>query len=162
MALGLRAIVLRASGQEKAGVGLCETPSMMMEEDPLSIIGLSDVDSESSGSNRSLIFVGVMTAQKYLDTRALAVYETWGKELPGKIAFFSSADSWTSAQIPLVRLRGVDDRYPPQKKSFLMLEYMWKHYGQHFEWLKQSRNFVGRSQKVGYQGKRFSSSTKIP
>ncbi|XP_071450437.1 chondroitin sulfate synthase 1 [Hetaerina americana] len=142
MASGLRAMVLKASGHQKAGVGLCETPSLADEEDPLSIIGLADVEPESVGNNRSLIFVGVMTAQKYLDTRALAVYETWGKELPGKIAFFSSADSTTSAQIPIVRLKGVDDRYPPQKKSFLMLEYMWKHYGQHFEWFLRADDDV--------------------
>lgn len=40
-------------------------------------------------SQKQMIFVGVMTAEKFLDTRAKAVYETWGRDLPGKsISFF--------------------------------------------------------------------------
>lgn len=88
-------------------------------------------------TNNSLLFVGVMTAQKYLDTRAAAVYRTWGKEIPGKVAFFSSAVSVTPKEypdLPLIPLKGVDDSYPPQKKSFLMLQYMWEHFGDKYEW----------------------------
>ncbi|XP_065206859.1 chondroitin sulfate synthase 1-like [Planococcus citri] len=88
-------------------------------------------------TNNSLLFVGVMTAQKYLDTRAPAVYRTWGKEIPGKVAFFSSAVSVKPKDypdLPLVALKGVDDSYPPQKKSFLMLQYMWEHFGDKYEW----------------------------
>lgn len=73
-----------------------------------------------------------MTAMKYLDTRAVAVYETWGQVLPGRVAFFSSEISTVPANrpdLPLVRLKGVDDSYPPQKKSFKMLQYMWENYG---------------------------------
>ncbi len=50
-----------------------------------------------------------MTAQKYLDTRARAVYETWAKNIPGKISFFSRAGSSSNYNIPLVSLPGVDD-----------------------------------------------------
>ena len=28
--------------------------------------------------SKRLVFIGVMTAQKYLDTRAKSVFETWG------------------------------------------------------------------------------------
>jgi len=59
--------------------------------------------------DKSLVFIGVMTAQKYLDTRARAVYETWGKNIPGRISFFSRAGSSTKYNIPLVSLAGVDD-----------------------------------------------------
>lgn len=82
-----------------------------------------------------------MTAQKYLSTRAVAVYETWGKELPGRIAFFSSEASTVPEKrkdLPLVRLRNVDDSYPPQKKSFMMLQYMWENYGEFFSFFKTS------------------------
>lgn len=41
----------------------------------------------------NLLLIGVMTAQKYLDTRALSIYETWAKQIPGKIIFFSSLSS---------------------------------------------------------------------
>lgn len=94
-------------------------------------------DERINSSSESLLFVGVMTAKKYLDTRAKAVYETWGKELPGKIAFFSSESSTVPdncPELPLVPLPRVDDSYPPQKKSFMMLQYMWNHYGDRYEW----------------------------
>lgn len=58
---------------------------------------------------KSLVFVGVMTAQKYLDTRARAVYETWGRKIPGRISFFSRSGSSSKYDIPLVSLPGVDD-----------------------------------------------------
>jgi chondroitin sulfate synthase len=96
-------------------------------------------------SRKTLLFVGVMTAQKYLATRARAVYETWGREIPGRIAFFTSATSVPPSNrpdLPIVRLRGVDDSYPPQKKSFLMLQYMWERYGDRYEWFLRADDDV--------------------
>ncbi|KAG5878296.1 hypothetical protein JTB14_017647 [Gonioctena quinquepunctata] len=58
-------------------------------------------------SNKNLLFVGVMTASKYLDTRAKAVYDTWGRDVPGKVMFFSSGFSY-SEHVPLVPLRGYE------------------------------------------------------
>lgn len=107
------------------------------EEDPLSIIGLTDSSANVHNNQKNLLFVGVITAEKYLATRAVAVYKTWGSDIPGKIAFFSSEESKRPANmpdLPLVSLPNVDDSYPPQKKSFLMLKYMWEKYGDHFEW----------------------------
>ncbi|XP_057331409.1 chondroitin sulfate synthase 1 [Microplitis mediator] len=105
---------------------------------------MTDNNSSSSSSsnkddndNDNLVIVGVMTAEKYLSTRAKAVWETWGKEVPGKIIFFSSEESKVPdncRDLPLVALPTVDDSYPPQKKSFLMLKYMWINYGDKFEW----------------------------
>jgi hypothetical protein len=34
-----------------------------------------------------------MTSKDFLETRAKAVYNTWGKLVPGRIAFFSSEGS---------------------------------------------------------------------
>lgn len=102
-------------------------------------------DERINSSSSSLVFVGVMTAQKYLDTRAKAVYETWGKELPGKIAFFSSESSTVPEncpELPLVPLPRVDDTYPPQKKSFMMLQYMWSNFGDRFEWFLRADDDV--------------------
>lgn len=102
-------------------------------EDPFRTIRFEDPSVTVHNSQQSLVFVGVMTAQKYLPTRAVAVYETWGQELPGRIAFFSSEVSTppdNRPDLPLIRLRNVDDSYPPQKKSFMMLQYMWENYGQ--------------------------------
>ncbi|XP_049837336.1 chondroitin sulfate synthase 1 [Schistocerca gregaria] len=114
-------------------------------EDPLQIIGLTDPAENVHNSPRTLLLAGVMTAQKYVDTRAVAVLDTWGRQLPGRVAFFSS---WASRRppdrpdLPLVRLRGVDDSYPPQKKSFLMLHYMWRHFGDRFEWFLRADDDV--------------------
>ncbi|XP_076751112.1 chondroitin sulfate synthase [Xylocopa sonorina] len=102
-------------------------------------------DEQINSSSTSLVFVGVMTASKYLNSRAKAVYETWGKELPGKIAFFSSESSIVPENcpdLPLVPLPRVDDTYPPQKKSFMMLQYMWNNYGDRFEWFLRADDDV--------------------
>ncbi|KAF4531602.1 hypothetical protein B566_EDAN010068 [Ephemera danica] len=141
----LRSVLL---GQEGSVNGSCSSlqnshrsPSMSATEEDLVFAGLRASDTVHN-SSRALLFVGVMTAQKYLDTRAKAVYETWGRELPGRMAFFSSATSVTSARIPLVRLPGVDDSYPPQKKSFLMLKYMYENFGDKFEWFMRADDDV--------------------
>ncbi|XP_058803787.1 chondroitin sulfate synthase 1 [Phymastichus coffea] len=92
-----------------------------------------------------LLYVGVMTASKYLETRARAVHESWAREVPGRVGFYSSADSRpprSYPQLPLVALGGVDDSYPPQKKSFLMLQHMWQRYGQRYEWFMRADDDV--------------------
>jgi chondroitin sulfate synthase len=115
------------------------------DDDALRITGMTVPSESVRDSRKALLFVGVMTAQKYLATRARAVYETWGREIPGRIAFFTSATSVPPSNrpdLPLVRLRGVDDSYPPQKKSFLMLQYMWERYGDRFEWFMRADDDV--------------------
>ncbi|KAG1709139.1 Chondroitin sulfate synthase 1 [Nymphon striatum] len=89
-------------------------------------------------NEENLMFVGVMTAAKFLDSRAAAVYDTWGKTVPGRIAFFTGQNSKTNSNIPIVPLEGVDDVYPPQKKSFLMLKYMHDHFLDDYEWFMRS------------------------
>lgn len=84
--------------------------------------------------DKNLVFIGVMTAQKYLDTRAKSVYTTWGRKIPGKMSFFSRSGSSSIYNLPLVSLPGVDDSYPPQKKSFMMLKFMHDNYLDKFEW----------------------------
>ena len=87
--------------------------------------------------NKRLVMVGVMTARKLLSTRAHMIYSTWAKRVPGKVHFFSSADSVSEIsddQLPLVALPGVDDTYPPQKKSFMMLKFIYDNYADQFEW----------------------------
>ncbi|CAG4935993.1 unnamed protein product [Colias eurytheme] len=125
-----------------------DAAKLYVPPDPLAVIGLTS-DETIQNSNRTLVFVGVMTAEQYLNTRAKAVYETWAQDLPGRIAFFSSEVS-RAPGLPLIPLRTVDDSYPPQKKSFLMLLYMYENYGEKFEWFMRADDDVYvRGDKLG-------------
>ncbi|XP_076876093.1 chondroitin sulfate synthase 3 [Brachyhypopomus gauderio] len=95
--------------------------------------------------SKHFLYVGVMTAKKYLDSRAVAAYKTWTQSIPGKVEFFSSEGSETvplPIPLPIVSLAGVDDSYPPQKKSFMMLKYMHDHYLNKYEWFMRADDDV--------------------
>ncbi|XP_061720012.1 chondroitin sulfate synthase 1 [Cydia pomonella] len=131
----------------RTSIEACEA-AKLISPDPLALIDLSPEETIQN-SNRSLVFVGVMTAEQYLNSRAKAVMETWAQDLPGRIAFFSSEVS-RAPGLPLVPLRNVDDSYPPQKKSFLMLLYMYEKYGDRFEWfMRADDDIYVRGDKLG-------------
>ncbi|KAI1296886.1 Chondroitin sulfate synthase 1 [Halotydeus destructor] len=98
--------------------------------------------SESPYEEQNLIFVGIMTAQKYLDRRSLAIHRTWARTLPGKYAFFSSSSAISMYGLPLVQLPTVDDSYPPQKKSFMMLKFMHDFFIDKYEWFMRADDDV--------------------
>ncbi|XP_048484446.1 chondroitin sulfate synthase 1 [Plutella xylostella] len=134
LALGLAlGALLRRGGRAPA-------PCRPAPPDPLALLQLAPNETRDN-SRRALVLVGVMTAAQYLDTRARAVHETWARDLPGRLAFFSSEGS-RAPGLPLVALRGVDDSYPPQKKSFLMLLHMYEQYGDRFEWFMRADDDV--------------------
>ncbi|XP_060617994.2 chondroitin sulfate synthase 3 [Anolis sagrei] len=97
---------------------------------------------------RPFLYVGVMTAQKYLSGRALAARRTWARSIPGRVEFFSSQGSASppvppgEAPLPVVALPGVDDAYPPQKKSFMMLKYMHDRYLDTYQWFMRADDDV--------------------
>ncbi|CAG2112940.1 unnamed protein product [Medioppia subpectinata] len=101
---------------------------------------IQSVVQHNDGHN--LVLIGVMTAQKYLDSRALSIYKTWAQSLNGRIIFFSSSSSKSSYGIPLVPLPTVDDSYPPQKKSFLMFKFMSDHFIDRFEYFMRADDDV--------------------
>lgn len=84
----------------------------------------------SGDFSNSLLMVGVMTAAKYVDSRAYNVWKTWAVEIPGRIFFFVSEDTRSKYldEMPIIHLKGVDDVYPPQKKSFAMMRWMYDNY----------------------------------
>ncbi|XP_074875906.1 chondroitin sulfate synthase 3-like isoform X2 [Buteo buteo] len=94
---------------------------------------------------RNFLYVGVMTAQKYLGSRAVAAQRTWAPSVPGRVEFFSSQGSAAPRglpPLPVVALPGVDDSYPPQKKSFMMIKYMHDHYLDKYEWFMRADDDV--------------------
>ncbi|KAJ8393152.1 hypothetical protein AAFF_G00068350 [Aldrovandia affinis] len=103
--------------------------------------GIPAAEKPRSSSTRFL-FVGVMTAQKYLHTRAVAAHRTWVQTVPGRVEFFSSEGSDTSLPLPMVALKSVDDSYPPQKKSFMMLKYMYERRLDQYEWFLRADDDV--------------------
>ena len=78
----------------------------------------------------------MMSADKFIDTRAKAAVETWGTQVESTShlrIFANSSKKLTN--VTITRLKGVsDDAYPPQKKSFTMLKYLADNYIDKFEW----------------------------
>lgn len=103
-----------------------------------------ELDNYIYKNERNFLLIGVITAKRYLDSRAVAAFSTWTNSCSGncKVIFFSSEGSVTKKDIPLVSLNGVDDSYPPQRKSLLMLKYMHDHYIENFEWFMRADDDV--------------------
>uniref|UniRef100_A0AC34GC77 Hexosyltransferase n=1 Tax=Panagrolaimus sp. ES5 TaxID=591445 RepID=A0AC34GC77_9BILA len=82
-----------------------------------------------------LVIIGIMTAAKFVDTRAYNVWKTWAQRIPGKVLFFVAENTYSiHDDMPLIRLKGVDDVYPPQKKSFAMMRWLSDNYLEEFDW----------------------------
>jgi hypothetical protein len=81
---------------------------------------------------REPLYVGVVTAVGFLNTRATVVNRTWAKDA-SKVEFYAAA-SKDGVSLPVVSLPDVDDSYPPQKKVYRMLAYMHDHYINQYNW----------------------------
>ena len=92
--------------------------------------------------NRKFLFVGVNTAEQIVETRAKAVYDTWGKNVPGTLTFFSSGETGKTLGLPVVTLPSVDDTYPPLKKSLMMIKYMHDFHIDEYEWFMRADDDV--------------------
>jgi chondroitin sulfate synthase len=124
----LSSTIDQAYGQEPHQiVNLVNSEDSKLESQTNTISAFLD---HAEANDQNLVLVGVMTARKYIHSRAVGVFETWGQTLPGKVIFFTGGSANTSEEIPpppipsipLIELPGVDDSYPPQKKSFMMLK----------------------------------------
>ncbi|XP_005098572.1 chondroitin sulfate synthase 1 [Aplysia californica] len=102
----------------------------------------SETEPSSLKDKDDFIFVGIMTAKKFIDNRGLASHRTWASNINGKVMFFSSEGSSSSYDVPVVALPDVDDHYPPQKKSFMMIKYMHDHFLDKYEWFMRADDDV--------------------
>jgi chondroitin sulfate synthase len=109
------------------------------------------------------LLIGVMTADRYISTRVKTIRETWAKTSDlVKVIFFCGEEGNKSVDFDLVRLHGVDDTYPPQKKSFSMLKYIFEHYINEFHWfVRADDDAYIRSDRLSEVLHRFDSSKDV-
>ena len=101
---------------------------------------------------RKTLFVGVLSSQKYLATRAKAVYETWASEV-SMLVFFVGEDCdvlESLAHLPIIKLKGISDGiYPPLKKAFAVMQYMYDHFSNDYNWfIRADDDAYMRGQKL--------------
>ena len=101
---------------------------------------------------RKTVFVGVLSSQMYLPTRAKAMFETWGQDV-SMLAFFVGEDCIIPAELshlPIIKLHGVPDAvYPPLKKAFAVMQYMYDHFVDDYEW------FIRADDDIYLRGKKL-------
>ena len=84
-----------------------------------------------------------MSAEKYLTTRALDVWRTWAHTIPGDVLFFAGGNlSVAELEGRVLRLPRVNDTYPLQKKSFMMLCYVHDVMLHRFDWFVRADDDV--------------------
>lgn len=86
---------------------------------------------------RKTVFLGVLTSQMYLPTRAKAIYDTWASDV-SMLVFFVGEDCIVPpdlVHLPVVKLTKVPDGvYPPLKKAFGVMQYMYDHFVNDYDW----------------------------
>ena len=93
---------------------------------------------ELGGNMKRPLFVGVVSSRKLLSTRGVAINKTWGQALGPNIRFFSSEGTQPLSNLPIVGLPGTDDTYPPQKKVYRMLKYMYDNFINQYYWFMRA------------------------
>ncbi|XP_041373470.1 chondroitin sulfate synthase 1-like [Gigantopelta aegis] len=63
----------------------------------------------SETTNKKLLFVGVMTTRKNLETKAKAIFDTWGQHVPGRLVFFVGTGDRVASPLPVIELSDVAD-----------------------------------------------------
>lgn len=114
---------------------------------PLKIL---DLDNDVSQQPGLPVFVGIMTATKYLNSRGCSAWKSWASHLValgGDVKFFvGSSESATPQPIcdlEVIVLKGVrDEDYPPQIKSFAMLKWMEENHKNSTSWFMRSDDDV--------------------
>ena len=93
----------------------------------------------AANTSSKLIFAGIMTTRNNLGTRALAASSTWVQDMHGDVRFFcgmtcNDSNATSSVKLTILPLTLKEDTYPPQRKSFMMLRYMYENHLNEYEW----------------------------
>uniref|UniRef100_A0A915IDY4 Hexosyltransferase n=1 Tax=Romanomermis culicivorax TaxID=13658 RepID=A0A915IDY4_ROMCU len=108
---------------------------------------LKTVEQQSAFRPLGFAFIGVLSAERHLNSRVEAIKSTWAGKLPKDFSlavFIGDAETAPRLdRIPLIKLKNVEDTfYPPQKKSFLMLKYIFDNFLNDFEFFVRADDDV--------------------
>ena len=98
---------------------------------------------------RKKLLIAVVTTERYLLTRTLAIEQTWAKDLTvnSHLYFFVGEDCNISnpklKHLPIIKIKDVRDNvYPPQKKVFAVLEHIHQRFGSKYKWFLRADDDV--------------------
>ena len=110
-------------GSNRPPQGLCNFEETALE--------CPNLDSPNFHPTEGFLYVGVMTAEKFLSSRVQVINDTWKHSITGVVEFFIGENAITTfggdkyCTLPLRFAKGVlDTDYPPQKKSFKLFKAM--------------------------------------
>ena len=82
-------------------------------------------------TDKMFLYVGVLSAGMFVDSRVNVINNTWRKTIPGCLQFVLGKDAQNqtgNADLPFLYLNKVNDTsYPPQKKSLMLLKSMYNY-----------------------------------
>ena len=90
-----------------------------------------------------LVYIGIMSTIGFLGTRGVNLWETWGSQFNTNLEFFVGGRNLSDekreilnrSRLPIHVLENVDDGvYPPQKKSFYMVNHMIRNKVKNYKW----------------------------
>lgn len=89
---------------------------------------------------QGFLLVSVLTTNNFIDKRSSIIDKTWA--LDYKHIFYFSQEKKIVSTLPVIFLPGTDDSYPPQKKSFTMLKFLFENYVDSYEWFLRADDDV--------------------
>ena len=98
-----------------------------------------------------------------MTTRARGVWETWGREVSGRLIFFTGQTNQTNWKgLPVVQLDVEDNAYPPQRKALTMLKYVYEHFVDDYEWfIRADDDVYMRADRLASYLRRLNSSDDL-
>ena len=117
---------------------------------------------------RKFLYVAMMSADKFVDTRVKTAAQTWASSLKtwnrdsGVDVEIFAQSNYTGIPHHIVKMPGISDNvYPPQKKSFSMMRYVHDHKVNDYEWFLRLDDDAYVHIGTGYEIDLFSRSLNL-